>query len=426
MDDPKNNTAWARIFADFDILNKVSTDGYFKITSKSINPYREARLLTKIDHKSQLPKIFSDNKLSILPVTRGSYVIGTFETFADFSDEDVEVLKIEFPDFLESLNHSAITSEATAINCLFVSKILHHFTDEENLYPTVNGRMSSSSFTFLINSTSGPFTVNVENAQVEIDGGYEGEEAFVLIEAKIDLSDDFLVRQLFYPYKLWYSKINKRIRPVFLTYSNGIYHLREYTFDDVNNYNSIRLVKQQKYSVQEGTINLEIIQGILQNTGLVTEPSIPFPQADSFERIINLCELLQVKGTLTKEDITENYDFTSRQTDYYSNAGRYLGLIRIKKENDEIICSLTQKGEKLFGSPIIQRQKEFIKMILSHAVYSASLILYLEKGAAPTKDEIVAIMKQSNLTGIDSDSTYKRRASTIIGWLNWIIRQAEQ
>ena len=44
--------------------------------------------------------------------------------------------------------------------------------------------MSSSSFQFTINSGAGPFTVEVENAQVEIVRCYEGDSALMLIEAK--------------------------------------------------------------------------------------------------------------------------------------------------------------------------------------------------------------------------------------------------
>lgn len=38
----------------------------------------------------------------------------------------------------------------------------------------------------------------------------------------------------------------------------------------------------------------------------------------------------------------------------------------------------------------------------------------------PSKDEIVQIMKSSNLYHVEGESTYVRRSLTIIGWLNWI------
>ena len=61
---------------------------------------------------------------------------------------------------------------------------------------------------------------------------------------------------------------------------------------------------------------------------IIPEPNnIPFPQANSFERIINLCEILYENNTLSRDEITYRYDFDSRQTNYYTDAGRYLGLI---------------------------------------------------------------------------------------------------
>jgi len=422
----KNDIAWEKIFEKHKILDEILLKGRAYITSYEINSFREARLMTKFDHRSQLPKLFSEHNISILPTSRGGYVIGKFDTFCAFNKNEIEITKIIFPTFLESLDYREITSEATAINCAFVSKILHDFTGEQSLLPTVSGRMSSSTFEFKINSDNGFYHINVGNSQVEIDGGYEGDFSLNLIEAKNYISDDFLIRQLYYPYKLWVNKISKKVRPIFLTYTNGIFHLREYTFDDLNYYNSIRLTNEKKYVLQEGVINIETIQYVLNSTRTVKEPEVPFPQADSFDRIINLCELLKQKGGLTKEEITQNYDFDSRQTDYYTNAAKYLGLLEIKNENYQIICYLTNEGNFLFNLTLHERQIEFVKLILSHSVFKLTIKLFFENGIIPSKNEIVRIMKSSKLYNVSSDVTYFRRASTIMGWINWIVNQLEE
>jgi hypothetical protein len=426
MSNSKNDLAWQKIFDKYKIVETIVRKGHLVINSTEINEFREARLMTKFDHKSQLPKLFIDNNLSILPTSRGGYIIANIDTFHDFTEEETEITKIDFPNFLESLDYRDITSESTAINCAFVSGILQDFTGEDTLYPTVSGRMSSSYFNFAINSANGLFKISVGNSQVEIDGGFEGTNSLNLIEAKNYISNDFLVRQLFYPYKLWISKIEKKVRPIFLTYTNGIFHLREYTFEDSNYYNSLKLVHQKKYAVQEGAINVETIQEILKNVKSTKEPQVPFPQADSFERVINLCELLKQKGVLTKEDITLNYDFDSRQTDYYTNAGKYLGLVNHKNEGGQVVCFLTEKGLKVFKLSIIDRQSEFVKIILSHLAFKKTLESYLTNGTIPTKDEIVKIMKRSNLYNVNSETTFYRRASTITGWINWIMNLIEE
>lgn len=421
MNKSKNDIAWERIFREHHILEKLRNSERVSISSTEINQFREARLMTKFDHRSQLPKLFIDHKLSILPISRGTYEIGTFEIFHDFNKEDIEITSINFPSFLESLDYKDITSESIAINCAFVSEILHDFTGEENLLPTVSGRMSSSSFDFTINSGQNNFRISVENSQIEIDGGYEGDNSLNLIEAKNYISDDFLIRQLYYPYRLWSNKITKRVRPIFLTYSNGIFHLREYEFTTLEQYNSIRLLQHKKYAVQEGTINIESIQNILDSIQSVIEPRLPFPQADSFDRVINLCELLKQRGFISKDDITQSYDFDYRQTDYYSNAARYLGLIEVTHENQQVGCTLTQDGFRIFNLPIMERQLEFVKLILAHSAFQRTLSLYFDKGEVPTKGEVIEIMKGANLHNIDSEQTYKRRASTVISWINWIL-----
>lgn len=423
MSKSKNDIAWEKIFEKHKILDAIAAHGSVSIASSHINEFREARLMTKFDHRSQLPVLFDENKLSVLPTSRGGYEIGKFETFCDFIEEDIEITPINFPTFLESIDYKDITSEATTINCAFVAEILHDFTGEDKLFPTVSGRMSSLSFDFNINSASGLSKIKVENSQIEIDGGYEGDNSLNLIEAKNYISDDFLIRQLYYPFRLWNGKISKPVRPIFLTYSNGVFHLREYTFEDVNFYNSIKLVKHKKYAVQEGAINIESIQEILHNIKTVKEPELPFPQADSFERVVNLCELLKQKEFITKEDITLNYDFDARQTDYYSNAAKYLGLVDYNRNDG---CFLTSNGQRIFSLSIIDRQLEFVKLILSHDAFKNTLNQYFEDGDIPSKDEIVEIMKQSKLYNIDSDSTYYRRASTVLSWINWIIDLAEE
>ncbi len=288
--------------------------------------------------------------------------------------------------------------------------------------------MSSSSFNFGINSPKGLFNVNVGNSQIEIDGGYEGDNSLNLIEAKNYISDDFLVRQLYYPFKLWSGKIQKQVRPIFLTYSNGVFHLREYAFSNINHYNSLVLVKHRKYVVQEGSFNIEALSQIIDTTKTTKEPQIPFPQADSFERVINLCELLKQKEFISKEEITQNYDFNARQTDYYSNAGKYLGLIDTGRDQltGQTGCFLTTKGKQVFNLNIIDRQKEFVKLIISHKAFKETLKLHLDNGEIPDKETIVEIMKLSKLHNVGSDTTYFRRASTIIGWTNWIINQTEE
>ncbi len=431
MSESKNDVAWEKLFEKFLILNKLENTDYFLISSNDINEFREARLMTKFDHRSQLPKIFTDYKLSILPLSRGDYIIGKFKVFHDF-DKDrniTKIQKVDFPHFLESLNPKEITSEATAINCAFIAGIIQDFTGESELHSTVSGRMSSYSFDFNIDvdGQKDLLRLKVNKSQIEIDAGYEGNDSLIIIEAKNYISDNFLIRQLFYPYKLWIQKIDKKVRPIFLTYTNGIFHLRKYIFTNAEYYNSIELIKQQKYVIgEESILNIEIIQNILNKSLIFKQLKIPFPQADSFERIINLCEILEQKLTLTKEEITQEYDFSWRQAGYYSHAAIYLGLVNCERENRTSIYKLTEEGMSLFELSIFDRKLKLIELILTHEIFNKSLKLYFKQGYVSTKKEVVEMMRDFNLHNINSDKTYERRASTVLGWIKWIISLVEE
>ena len=264
--------------------------------------------------------------------------------------------------------------------------------------------------------------LNVKNSQVEIDGGYEGLNALTIIEAKNSISDDFLIRQLYYPYRLWQKKMHKPVKPIFLMYSNGIFRLNEYVFEDPTNYNSIKLVKQKNYSIEPEDITLDDILDIYESINLVEEPQgIPFPQANSFGRVINLCELIYENDSLSRDEITNNYDFDTRQTNYYTDACRYLGLISKIKGNGTVKYFLTEKGKKLFSINIRSRNLKFVQWILQHEAFYLTFKQSIEEYNMPSIDEIVEIMKVSNLYKVDADSTFVRRASSISGWINWIM-----
>lgn len=332
-----------------DSVYKIDKNGSYLITAEQIIEFREPRLMTKFAHSINLPTVFSENKLSILPVTRGSYVISHFDTYHEFEPENSSIIKVALPSYIQSLDCSDIKSEAIALNCAVASGIIAHFTEDEELIPTVSGRMGSGKFSFDIQDivTASNRQVSVENSQIEIDAAYEGIRYLTLFEAKRDLSKDFLVRQLYYPYRVWKDKVTKEVKPVFLIYSNGIYRMYQYAFQNPNEYSSLVLVKQQNYAIEDTEISMNDIMSILKNVRIVDEPTnIPFPQADMIERVINLCELLNDRS-MDRNKVTETYDFNVRQTNYYTDAARYLGLLVKNSFNRTPVYSLSDLGKKI-------------------------------------------------------------------------------
>lgn len=316
-----NDTAWENLFDKYHILAEIERNGQFTISANQIKEFREPRLMTKFDHKVNLPTIFAENQLAILPVTRGDYVISSFSAYKEFEQPSTDVQRISIPAHIQSLMPQFLVSEAIALNCANACGILEDFLEDEALVATVSGRMSSGEFNFNIDSASGTRAVSVTNSQIEIDAAYEGINYLSLFEAKRDLSDDFLVRQLYYPFRVWSNRVTKIVKPVFLIFSNGIFNLYQYQFDDPQNYNSLRLVKQKNYVIAT-EICLSDIENLLGTVPEVQEPEISFPQADSMSRIINLIELLHEKP-MTRNSITTEYAFDVRQTNYYTDAGRF-------------------------------------------------------------------------------------------------------
>lgn len=418
----KNDEAWNKLFEKYDILNKIEQNNSYKITAEQIIEFREPRLMTKFDHTINLPKIFIDNKLSILPVTRGSYIISHFNAYHNFETESLDIIRASLPSYIQSLDYGEIKSEAIALNCAIASGIIADFIEDGSLLATVSGRMGSGKFEFDIQdlNTKSFQHINVENSQIEIDAAYEGENYLTILEAKRDLSKDFLVRQLYYPYRVWESKVTKKVKPVFLIYSNGIYRMYEYAFENPNEYNSLVLVKQQNYSLEDTEISLNDIQIIMTTVKYVDEPKVSFPQADVFERVINLCELLNEQD-MTHDNVTKKYDFDARQTNYYTDAARYLGLLEKARKNKVIKYSLTPLGKKILNMCFKKRQLALCELILSHKVFNDVLQLYFSHGVMPEKCEIVGLMKRSKLYNVNSDETFGRRASTIKNWIDWIV-----
>lgn len=416
----QNDIAWNILFERFNILDEISHQGHFVISANDIKKEREPRLMSKFDHSINLPKVFRDNNLAILPISRGDYIISKFDAYHPFESNVTPIHQFSLPDNLQSINDENIPSESIAINAAFASGILADFFEDEDLYSTVCGRMGSGEFSFNIKGISGQvLPINVKNSQIEIDSAYEGINYLSIIEAKRDLSEDFLIRQLYYPFRTWRSKgITKRIKPIFLVYSNGIFSLYEYKFEDEMLYNSLKLVKSKRYSIENTDITMDDIDGLLKKITTTKEPRVAFPQADKFERVINLCEILSTQS-YTREQVTRKYAFDVRQTNYYTDAAQYLGLVRKEKVGSPY--NLTEEGRKILNLPYKKRQLAYCEKILQHKAFGETLKGSLEQGSLLGKDAVVAIMKNSNLYNVESESTFERRSSTIRGWVNWIL-----
>lgn len=429
VENGKTETAWNALFGKYRIAEQVEKNGAFRISAERIREFREPRLMAKFDHRKNLPSVFKNNGLGILPVSRGDYLIGPFELFAPLPEPGAggRVEKASLPSAVASISPDSIFSEPVALNCAWNAGILQGFLGEETLFPTLSGRMGARPFNFEIESTNKGRNpkIEVDGAQIEVDAAYEGKRSLTIVEAKMDLAEDFIVRQLYYPFRHFsLLPIAKRVRTVFLTFSGGIFTLSEYGFPLSENYSSVTLLKTARFSLDSATISRGDLRRMIETTAPTEEPEgIPFPQADSFERVVNLCERLATGG-MAKEDIEETYGFDPRQADYYFNAAAYLGLAK-REGGRGTRAVLSSDGRELANLPLSRRNLYLTVRILRHEAFRETLRIALERNSVPDTAEIRGILLRTNpRMGNPDGNTYSRRASTVRHWTQWMLSLA--
>ncbi|EGO8145128.1 hypothetical protein FAE06_002655 [Enterococcus faecalis] len=423
----KNDEAWEKLFDKYDILSEIDRNETFSIRSKQINEFREARLMTKFDHSNQLPEIFSKNNITILPDSRGNYILGKFKMFEELKHKNLKPISMKIPDFIQSLDITKITSESSALNIAHMSQMIDSVMRTKHNEPqsllTLSGRMSSGSLQYnILNVDKKIHEFSVENAQIEIDGSYENLNKILIVEAKNKIPLDFNIRQLYYPFRL-YQNLNttKDITPVFFTYADDIFSFHVYKFTDTMNYSSIKKVEQINFILNDSLdLNLEEVKRISATVKEVEEPkNVPFPQADTFTRILDMIDYIYERKN--KYELAEAYDFDLRQSDYYANALVYLGLAT----KQDYYFKLNNEGIKIKNMHNSNKRNALIiSKILSHKPFKLAFDSTLKNGGEYDRKYISKVLLD-NVKSINSISTANRRMQTIVAWLNWIFSVIE-
>lgn len=421
----KTNEAWKKLIEKYNIVERIKEDGKFRILSKQIKEFREPRLMAKWDSSESLPSVLKKHNINILPDSSNSYILSDFELYEkipQLTEHVTEMQKVMVPDY-ETLEIKHITSESNAINLLVLSNILDDFLEVEGNVQTFNGKMGSGKFDFFVDTKRGKEKITVNNARIEIDAGFENKESVVIMEAKNVVHPDFHVRQLYYPYRLWKQRVTKPIRLVFSVYSNMIFRLFEFEFNDLEDYSSIRLVKEKNYSLQDTKITREDLLKVYKNTKVKTDDNqvksdVPFIQADTFERIISLLEQLY-ENSMTTDEIAELMQFEPRQSDYYFNAGKYLGLFEKVKddEKDAIVVQLTNLGKNVYKMNYKDRQLKLVELILEHKIFNELFLYTFKKHELPPRELVMKKMREYNVCG---ERVIHRRSGSVLSWLKWI------
>lgn len=417
--------AWKALIDRYNIAEYIEKHGVFHITASQIKEFKEPRLMAKWDSASSLPESLKSRKINILPDSRSSYVMSDFLLYQELPELEEKAEKmthIDLPEY-QSIDINNISSEANAINVLLLSGILNDFLGTSENVATFNGRMGTGVFDFEVNTYRNiRRRIHVNNAQCEIDGGFENDESVVIMEAKNVVHDDFHIRQLYYPYRLWKNKVTKPIRLVFSVYSNQIFRLFEYRFRNPEDYSSIELVRSKNYSLQDTEITLDDLISVRNSTSIKTDDNmkftnIPFIQANSMDRILNLMENMY-DNPMTSMQIADLMNFLPRQSDYYFNAGKYIGIFEKQKRERKSVVVLTSLGNKVYKMNYKERQLKIVGLIFEHRIFADFFDEIILNGEFPTQNEIENKMRELNVC---NEPQIGRRANSVYRWLRWIV-----
>ena len=247
--------SWEKIFGDYKIYKHDFDKEPFYITATQIKRAcqdfketgeKEVRILCKQDRREDRPKVFIDNNLFLLPVINKKYVILKGEGYVDIPEiQEVEKNYASKLDF--RLDTSLVgNSEMQHLDFAYASSLIRTFMKDESLVLTIRGRKYTPKFSFRV----GNHTVDVRSVQTEVDAGFEGRNQVVLIEAKNSSAANTIIRQLYYPFRQWQLHTRKKVVTLFFEKTNGGYSIWHFQFRDIENYNSIELVRAGKYLIE--------------------------------------------------------------------------------------------------------------------------------------------------------------------------------
>ncbi|MDP2103717.1 MAG: hypothetical protein Q8K26_02250 [Candidatus Gracilibacteria bacterium] len=400
---------WEEIFTKLDVLKHINTSGYFDLTAKDIKRLtgQEARLMSKVDFEKSLPTIMRDNKLSILAINNGVYRIARTNPFISVPKIKNKEVLIRMPAGYITLDPFDINSESGALDIAHVSGILKQVFAED-IELTIRGRLrKGANFVFSLDNVSYP----INGVQIEVDGGYEGITSVNLIEAKIGSLNTISIRQLLYPELAWKRTLTerKKIRSFLFIYEEPFFRFIPFVVDrgsytlDIDKEKVFKFIGGQDYDIMK----------IPVSDSPDMDFSAPFPQADSFDKILIMLRKIEAfGGIIKKDDLGEemiDYNLSPRQIDYYSNCLKLFKFIKI----DFGMVSITSKGRDILKLKTKEQAFELAKILFSEEIFYTSL----HKGIDFVDDKLFS--KYGKRKEDISLITNARRKQTLRKWIAW-------
>lgn len=386
--------------------NFITSEEIKKITGE------EPRLMAKFDSFKELPPSFKKHKVFILPLRNSQYVIVKGTGFHNLEPvkENTKIFKSRLP--FKLLSHDQGESEMQHIDYAYNSGLVEEFANRGNLYLTIRGRKYSPAFEFKVDGSP---VLKAQSVQVEVDAGFEGRKNIVVVEGKIHTPEDFIIRQLYYPFRFWKAIIpEKEVLPIFFTFdsSSKSYNFWEYRFKNPNNYESIELIRNSTFQIiinTEATFRAEDFAELRKKR----KHKVIVPQANDVEKILEFPFRVS-EGMNNSADIAKYFDFDPRQSSYYREATEALGLVELRNGK----YYLTDIGQVFIASPVQKRNELLARLMFELPIMHEVLMEILIKPSKKISGKEIINIVESNsyLTG----STLPRRTQTILAWFRWI------
>jgi hypothetical protein len=381
------------------------------ITARQIKQIsnEEPRLMAKIDTTERLPRVFRQNKVFLLPISRKEYAIVRGNGYHNFEHIKAKPItystSIQFPSSVQG-----IESENAYLEYAKSCGLLEKLTSTNNLFRTFYGRRTTPKFSFQVNNTA----IEVNGAQIEVDALFESQnpEQIFLFESKVGTPSSFRIQQLYYPFRA--LRNGKPVRNFFFYFEpkQRIYLFWEYEFNPYDKFESIKLIRSFQYRIKiTKSLSVRDYQNVSSDRSKTS-----IPQADDVNKIIQF-PLRVFEGYDTSKKMIDAFGFVIRQSSYYRHAAEVLGLI-ISENNYNYRYKLTPKGEQFLRLPTEKRANFICKLLLEFPVMNNIFIdVSTDRNRKVTKEEIIQLLKKkSHITG----STLERRARTIRSWFRWI------
>lgn len=144
--------------------------------------------------------------------------------------------------------------------------------------------------------------------------------------------------------------------------------------------------------------------------------NIPFPQANDFTKILAIIELESIDDVKNPTKLCEMFSVARRQVDYYVSACQFLGILDRKK-------NFTELGFRLREENFNYKRVLLAKAIISAPIFGEVFIMNYFTNKKMNVNEIAEIIHDR--VDLPKIGVCKRRASTVISWLNWIDENKE-